>query len=235
MKGVFVAGTDTGVGKTLFSSLLCLYLRERGIDVGVMKPLETGVPSYNGVRMPQDASQLKACSGTSDPLELICPYCFEEPLAPAEAAKREGVEVDLGKILEAFEGLRRRHQYLVVEGVGGLLVPITSRVLLPELIKAMDLEVVLVGRSGLGTINHTLLSLYYCRKEGIRVKGFVLNRILPQSDPSEEGNSFWIETFSGTPYLGTIPYLGGVASLLDRKDVVLPLVEEGLRLDLLLP
>lgn len=230
-----MVGTDTGVGKTLLSSLLCVSLRERGIDVGVMKPIETGVPSYNGVKVPQDASQLKAASGTLDPLELICPYCFEEPLAPAEAARREGVEVDLQRIPGAFEELKRRHDFLVVEGVGGLLVPITPKALLPELIKAMGLDVVVVGRSGLGTINHTLLTLLYCQREGIGVRGFVLNRAVPQTDPSEGGNPFWIEAFSGVPHLGTLPYLGGVASLLDRKDVVLPLVEGTLRFDLLLP
>ncbi len=231
MKGIFVVGTDTGVGKTLLSTLLCLLLRERGHDVGVMKPFETGVPRYSGIPVPQDASQLKAASGSDDPLELICPYCFEEPLAPAEAARREGVTVDLRRVHEAFKELSRKHEVMVVEGVGGLLVPIAPGVLLPELIKGFGLEMVLVGRSNLGTINHTLLSLYYCKREQMPVKGYILNRLSPDTDPSEGQNPVWISAFTDVPYLGTLPYLGEVHSLLDRKEVVLPLVKESLRLE----
>lgn len=226
-----MAGTDTGVGKTFIASALVLALKEEGLDVGVMKPLESGTVRFEGALIPRDAFQLKEISGVKDPLELINPYCFEAPLAPAEAARREGVEVDLGRVLEAFRGLSARHEVMVVEGVGGLLVPIAPGVLLPWLIKEMGLKVLIVGRAGLGTINHSLLSLYYCEREGIEVVGYLLNKTTPTPDPSEEENPRWISSFSRVPYLGTFPYMGDLSSLSEGKDFLLPFFREHIDLD----
>ncbi len=234
MKGIFVIGTDTGVGKTVVSALLCLLLKERGYDVGVMKPIETGVKEVEGVLVPQDALLLKEASGSQDPLEFIVPYYFREPLAPAEAARREGREVEIYKILEVWEVVLKKHDLMVVEGVGGLLVPIRENVLLPQLIKAFGLKVLVVGRAGLGTINHTLLTLYYCDKENIPVGGFLLNKINPSLDGSEGANPYWIEHFSGVPYFGTLPFLGEGHSIPERKSLLLPLVEGSIKVDMLL-
>ena len=225
-RGVFVAGTDTGVGKTLIAAALTLALKEEGVDVGVMKPLESGGLRFEGTLIPRDAYHLKEVSGVDDPLELINPYCFEPPLAPAEAAAREGVEVDLGRVFKAYEELTSRHEVMVVEGVGGLLVPICEGTLLPELIKALGLPVLLVGRTALGTINHTLLSLSCCQREGIEVIGFLLNKVSPDSDPSEESNPSWISRFSRVPYLGTFPYLGELGAITEAKAFLQPLFTE---------
>ena len=208
-KGIFVTGTDTGVGKTIISAALALTLKEEGLDVGVMKPIESGaLPSKEGL-LPQDALFLREVSGVKDPLELLNPYRFEAPLAPAPASSLVGKEIDLEKIKEAFHKLSSRHQVVVVEGVGGLLVPLSDKVLLPQLIKLLGIPLLLVARASLGTINHTLLSLYYCKREGMKVIGFILNRSSDEDDPSQRDNPHYISLFTDIPYLGTFPFLKG--------------------------
>lgn len=223
-KKVFVAGTDTGVGKTLVSAIMAMFFKEKGIDVGVMKPFETGAKKYGGEMLPEDASTLKAVAGVDDPLDLICPYCFETPASPAEAARVEGKRVDLKKVKEALEELSRRHDLLIVEGAGGLLVPVAEGVLYSDLLKELGLDVILVSRNCLGTINHTLLSLYYCKREGIKVLGYVLNKVNSKGDGTEDTNPTWIKAFTDVPFLGRIPYLGDVKSYLEARDLLLPFV-----------
>jgi dethiobiotin synthetase len=206
-EGVFITGTDTGVGKTIIAAGLVAALKDRGIDVGVMKPLESGAPSFGSAPIPQDALYLKEIAGVHDDLNLINSYCFQDPLAPGVAAEREGVEVDLQRIERMYEELKGRHQFMVVEGAGGLLVPIAQGVFLPDLIKLLGLPLILVARSSLGTINHTLLSLYYCQQEGLEVKGVIMSKSMPEADPSEASNAQVIAECSAVPLLGTLPYL----------------------------
>ena len=123
MRGVFVTGTDTGVGKTFVACTLARGLREAGIDVGVMKPVETGVPEAG----PEDARALRAAAGVDDPLELVCPLQYRLPAAPEAAARAESRVASLDPILNAFERLARRHAFMLVEGAGGLLVPFDGR------------------------------------------------------------------------------------------------------------
>lgn len=211
--GLFVTGTDTAVGKTLVAAGLVALLKERGFDVGVMKPLESGAPSFGSTPIPRDAVYLKEIAGVNDDLSLINPYCFHSPLAPAVAAKREGVKVDLERIASAFAQLNGLHPIMVVEGAGGLLVPIAEGRLLPDLIKMLQLPILVVARSTLGTINHTLLTLEYCRREMIPVLGVILSKSTPDPDPSEEENAELIATIGCIPVLGTIPYLRDCAGV----------------------
>ena len=206
-EGIFIIGTDTEVGKTLVACGLIAALKERGIDVGVMKPLESGAPCFASAPMPQDALTLKEIAGTNDELEEINPYCFPDPLAPGIAAELAGVEIDLQRIKKVYAGLKRRHQFMVVEGAGGLLVPITKGVLLPELIRLLGLPIIVVARSCLGTINHTLLTLSYCQQQDIEIAGFIISKATLDADPSEASNAQTITHFSGVPFLGTVPYL----------------------------
>jgi dethiobiotin synthetase len=211
--GVFIAGTDTEVGKTLIAAGLTVTLQDQGIDVGVMKPLESGAPSFESAPIPRDAFYLKEIADIQDDLGLINPYCFQAPLAPGVAAEREGVEVDLKRIKGAYEELKGSHQFMVVEGAGGLLVPIARGTLLPELIKLLDLPLLVVARSSLGTINHTLLTLAYCRQEGLDVVGTVINKSTPDADPAEDTNPQYITQFSRTPVWGSFPYLRDCAGV----------------------
>ncbi|MFQ5895774.1 MAG: dethiobiotin synthase, partial [Nitrospinota bacterium] len=162
--GLFVVGTGTGVGKTVVGGAIAAALRLAGEDVGVMKPAETGCPEAGcpegeGGLLPLDALFLRTMAGSDDPLDLVNPYRFRPPLAPAHAAEAEGRAVELGRIERAFRTLAAAHRYLIVEGAGGLLVPLSGKVLYPELIRRLRLPVLLVSPLGLGTINSTLLTL----------------------------------------------------------------------------
>jgi dethiobiotin synthetase len=206
-EGIFITGTDTGVGKTLVAAGLIAALKEQGIDVGVMKPLESGAPCFESAPIPQDAMTLKEIAGVADDLEEINPYCFQAPLAPGIAAEQAGIEIDLQRIKKSYEGLKKRHQFMVVEGAGGLLVPIAKGVLLPELINLLKLPIIVVARSSLGTINHTLLTLSYCQQQGLECAGFIISKATPDADPSEASNPQFTAQYSKVPFLGTVPYL----------------------------
>ncbi|MEN8182011.1 MAG: dethiobiotin synthase, partial [Myxococcota bacterium] len=134
-RGLFVTGTDTGVGKTLVACALVRELRRRGHDVGAMKPVETGV----GTEGPLDARALRAAAGDGDPLELVCPERFSLPAAPTAAARRAGREVSLEAIGRAFRTLSERHALLIVEGAGGLLVPLNAKTTMADLARALRL------------------------------------------------------------------------------------------------
>ena len=207
-KGIFITGTDTGVGKTLVAAGLAVVLREKGIDVGVMKPVESGCLRKDGILIPEDAILLREMSGSRDELKLINPYPLEHPLAPALAAEREGVEIRLEVIREAYFTLASRHDIVLVEGAGGMLVPLTSDHLMVDLVKELGgLPILIVTRMILGTLNHTLLSLYYARKEGIDVLGIVMNHTSPQQGLAESLNSQAMQRWGQAPFLGSLPFL----------------------------
>ncbi len=199
--GIFVTATDTGVGKTLIAAATARILAERGMSVGVMKPFSSGGPSS------MDMLHLLAGSGARDERELVCPYHFPAPLCPYAAARETGVEVDMGRVLEAFSELKRRHEVVIVEGVGGLRVPITEELDVLGLIRLFELPVLLVARSGLGTINHTLLSLDALRASEAEVLGVVLNDVQAEVDPSAESNGEIIERFGRAQVLARVPHV----------------------------
>ncbi|MBA5873767.1 MAG: dethiobiotin synthase [Nitrospira sp. CR1.2] len=170
---VFVAGTDTGVGKTLVSAALVRRLVRSGRSVGVMKPVETGVDA--ALPDQSDAVRLLAAAQVDDSLDLVSPYRFHLPLAPLSAASAEGQEIDQDIIVDRYKQLAARHACLVVEGAGGLLVPMGRDWDLRDLISRLRLPVVLVGRVGLGGINHALLALEALDRRNIPVVALVLN------------------------------------------------------------
>lgn len=171
MNGCFVTGTDTGVGKTFVSCALARGLRAAGVDIGVMKPIETGVPAEG----PEDARALRRAAGVDDPLELICPVRFSLPASPEAAARAEERTASVEPIREAFESLAGRHAFMLVEGAGGLLVPIDARTDMADLVRELDLPLLLVARAGLGTVNHTRLSLEAAETRGLDVFGVVIS------------------------------------------------------------
>ena len=181
MRGLFVTGTDTGVGKTFVTTALARALRTAGVDVGVMKPIETGVPAAG----PEDARALRLAAGVDDPLERICPVQLSLPASPEAAARAEGRTVPMAAIHEAFEFLARRRAFMLVEGAGGLLVPIDAATDMADLARAFGLPLLLVARANLGTVNHTRLSLEAAERRGVEVFGVVLSHAtaeLPEGD-----------------------------------------------------
>jgi dethiobiotin synthetase len=210
-RGVFITGTDTGVGKTVVAGGLVAALRLRGVRVGVMKPFATGAEMRQGRPVSADALFLRAAAETDDPLEEINPVCLQEALAPGVAAQRAGIRVPMERVQEAFAGLCARHEFVVVEGVGGVAVPVAERTLLADLRAAFPLPMWVVARPTLGTINHTLLTVEFARSRGWDVTGIVLNRLRPEkAGVAEQTNAGVIEEWTGVPVLGTLPYLPGV-------------------------
>lgn len=171
-RGLFVTGTDTGVGKTLVACELIRRLRGRGVDACGMKPVETGV----GPDGPQDALALRAAAGGGDPLDDVCPQRFALPAAPRVAAEVEGTGVDVARIDASFARLAARHECVIAEGAGGLLVPISDGVDMATLASRLGLPLLVVARARLGTINHTLLTLEVGRARGLGVAGVVVSR-----------------------------------------------------------
>ena len=172
--GVFITGTDTGVGKTLVAAALALHLKKHGHSVGVMKPIETGVVPAKAKQ--SDAARLQAILDSEEPLGAICPYQFELPVAPLAASQAAKQTIQPETIRRVYRLLAGRYDCMVVEGVGGVHVPITSTFDVGSMIKQFRLPVVVVGRSGLGGINHALLTLEALRRNRIPVLALVLNR-----------------------------------------------------------
>lgn len=207
-KGLFITGTDTGVGKTVIAAAVIRALHAHGINACGMKPIETGCNRDGDMLYPSDGMFLKSAAGMEEGINNITPYCFETPAAPYIASEMEGREIDINVIADKMNSLLERYPAVVVEGVGGLLAPLKKDYFVLDLIKELGLPVVVVARPSLGTINHTLLTVGYALKEGISVSGIVMNFSRPpDSSPAENTNQLMIRQLSPVPFIGTFPYL----------------------------
>ena len=218
MRGFFIAGTDTGVGKTEISRALCSLLLERGHAPVPLKPVETGcAPDH-----PEDALALQQACGTSLPLDRICPYRFRLPAAPLVAAEAEGRTIDVALL----ESVARQADLIVVEAAGGLIVPLArfaGRVLTNlDFAQRLGLPVVLVGRAGLGTLNHCALSAAAVTARGLQLLGIVLNRVSASDDPSVLGNPRWVSELTGARVLGPTPFVADAGERPARLRTLLP-------------
>lgn len=211
-RGIFVTGTDTGAGKTFVCRGIARALRGRGWDVGVMKPVESGCRRVDGRLVPEDAAFLHEAAGSSDRLEEVNPYSLEHPLAPALAAELEGVDIRVEVIQEAYRRLAERHDLVLVEGAGGLLVPITGNYFMADLARDLGLPLLVVSRAQLGTINHTLLTLSHASRMGIPVLGVVMNNVTAQTGLAESCNAGALQRWIGVPFLGAMPFVAGAGS-----------------------
>jgi len=206
-RGFFVTATDTGVGKTFVTAALATALRARGRDVAVFKPVQSGATAEDP-------------SGDAVLLGADCVYAFAAPLAPLVAARAEGRTIELEPILARARELVREHELLLVEGAGGLLVPLADDFDLADLAVALGLPLVIVARAGLGTVNHTLLTIEAARARGLELAGVVLNG---RSDESTAENAALIEAGSGVRVAARVPWLADpadAAGYLDDADFV---------------
>ena len=206
--GVFITATDTGVGKTLVASALVKCLTQRGIDVGVMKPVETGVS--RSTKAQSDGARLKRAAGSRDPMAEVCPYVFRLPVAPLSAARAEGKTIRMATIMRVFEHLRRKHACTIVEGAGGLCTPVTQSLNVLDLIYQMKLQTLVVGESGLGGINHALLTIHALRRQKIPIVALVLNQCRPVHTKTarlqEQSTVNLLRQLAGVPVVGPLPY-----------------------------
>jgi dethiobiotin synthetase len=212
VSALFITGTDTGVGKTYVGCALAAALRARGLRVAVMKPVETGV-----VREPEDALALRAAAGDPAPLDDVCPYRLRAPLAPAVAARLEGVTIDVERLVALAQRRAREADLLVVEGAGGLLVPVAGRVTWAELAARLALPLLIVAANRLGTVNHCALTARVATSAGLSARGFVLSQPAATTDESAATNADTIATLTSLPVLATLghgPVPTGVAARL---------------------
>ncbi|MGC8741624.1 MAG: dethiobiotin synthase [Candidatus Sumerlaeaceae bacterium] len=174
--GLFVTGTDTGCGKTIVTATLARALAQRGIDVGVAKPFASGLDP-NSPEQSSDILFLQRAAQLSERLDEVCPVRFRLPLAPANAAPLEHKAVDIAGALAAMTRYGKKHEVVLIEGIGGAAVPLTEEYLVSDFVRELGLPCLVVARSALGTINHTILTVEHLRTKGVKVAGVIFNRL----------------------------------------------------------
>lgn len=206
-RGIFVTGTDTGVGKTVVAAGLVAALKRSGYDVGVMKPVATGGVKRREGLVSQDAEFLAHVADAPELLHVISPIVLSEPLAPTVAARRAGIEIDLDLVWSAFAEIEAAHDVVVVEGIGGLMVPIVEGYRVADLAGRLGLPLVVVARPGLGTINHTLLTVEAAQSRGLRLLGIIINGLDAETATvAEETNPEELSRETGLPILTIVPW-----------------------------
>ncbi len=226
VKGIFVTGTDTGVGKTWVAAGITAVLRRWGLKAGYFKPVQSGCPEQDGRLIPTDADFARELAELDEPLELLTPVALRLPLAPGVAAAREGTTVDMARIAAAWRELGSRYDFLVTEGAGGLYVPIRDNdFLVLDMVHWLRLPLIVVARAGLGTINHTVLTVKAAQQAGVPVAGVVINRYPENPSLAEETNPEVIAALTDTPILGKVPEIGQISSP-EGKTAFLSAMEE---------
>ncbi|MCU0821749.1 MAG: dethiobiotin synthase [Spirochaetes bacterium] len=209
--GIFITGTDTGIGKTVIAAGLARAISAKGINTGVMKPVASGCKITGDKMVSEDAAFLAGSIGLEREIDLINPVTLELPLSPLAASRMENRDVDVKKIKAAFSKLAGLHDFLIVEGIGGLLVPIRKDYSAADMAADMGLSLIIVSSLCLGTINHTLLTVNEAARRGLDIKGILFNTAKNFGHgPAEKTNPDIIKELSGVPVLGTLPFDPGV-------------------------
>jgi len=228
--GIFITGTDTDVGKTWVAAGLTAALRQRGVKAVYFKPVQSGCPEAGGRLVPTDAKFARTLAGLTEPLEVLTPIALGLPLAPGVAADQAGVVVDLEPIAASLWDLAGRYDFFVVEGAGGLYVPLVgTHFLVLDLIRWLNLPLAVVAKSGLGTINHTVLTVKAAQAAGIAVAGVILNRYPEKPGLAAATNPGVIEALTGVPILGRLPEVTDLDRPADREvflAAVAPIAEK---------
>ena len=225
MHGVFITGTDTGVGKTRTGAALAHLLTGRGLRVRPRKPVESGCPAGPGGLVPQDAAVLREAAGCAEPLQRICPYRLQAPLSPERAAELEGMALDLGRLHAACLAGIGSGDFLLVEGAGGFYSPLARGALNADLAGGLGLPVLVVAADRLGTLNHVLLTVEAVRMRGLALAGVILNQPAHQPDPAMD-NVAELERWVQMPVL-RLPYgcHSGVDAWRQEAALLAPLVD----------
>ena len=206
MIGLFITGTDTGVGKTRVTAALARHLLRQGRAVRVSKPVATGAVEQAGRLACDDTRILAEAAGQPDDWAAITPWALAEPAAPPVAARCMGIRLSLDEIVAAVQREQRAGSILLVEGVGGLLCPLTEDATIADLAGRIGLPLVIVARRSLGTLNHTLLTVEAARRRGLAIAGVVVNEVTPVASLAEESNVEELRRRLDVPLLAVIPY-----------------------------
>jgi len=216
--GIYVTGTDTGVGKTLASAALLHALRARGLRAVGMKPVASGCERIDGAWRNEDAIALRAASDPTPAYEDVNPFALRHPLAPELAARDDGIEVALAPLLAAHARLRAQSDIVVVEGVGGWMAPLTAQLDQKTVARALDLQVVLVVGLRLGCINHARLTARAILADGLPLAGWIANEIDPAMARVDD-NVDILHRVLPAPCLGRLPH----AATIDAASLSLAL------------
>ena len=204
MNSFFVTGTDTDVGKTCVSAAIAKHLRDNDVNVGVMKPFASGYKTTTD-SVSGDVEILIKYSGVKDPVDLVNPYYFEIPTSPYDACKQLNLEIDISKVIESYKQLTSIHDVVIVEGIGGIMTPISKNYFVSDLISDLQLESIIVTGSKIGTVNHLMLTYEHARQKNLKLKGFLVNQNV--SDGYELSNlKHQIFGLTGYKVFGSIPY-----------------------------
>ena len=218
-KGFFITGTDTGVGKTFVAAGLIRAMIYQGLSVCPMKPAETGCRVSKGKLVPEDTVKLMKASGADEPIDLINPYRMRNPLAPSVAAEIEGIIIKKKSVLDAYKKLSNKYDIIIAEGAGGIMVPLYKKYLYLDLVRDLGLPLIIIARPGLGTINHSLLTIEAARTKDIKVLGLVFNHSeKTKTDISQKTNPEIITQIGKVPVLGIIQYMS--QSDKDKSNII---------------
>ncbi len=229
VKSYFVTGTDTGVGKTTITAAIAASLRKRGIDVGVMKPVATGVERKD-IFKSEDVTLLHEAAQVKDDEKTLNPVFLPLPVSPYDASKILNLKIDLELVFERFKYLLKSHKMVLVEGIGGIMTPIAQDFFVADMIKKMGLETIVITRATLGTINHTVMTIEMCKKYHIPVKGLIINYYDENGTPAERNAPSTLHEVTGLPILGIIPFIKDYQKLEEMEH----LVEKNIDLDALI-
>ena len=204
MKSIFITGTDTDVGKTYITAGLAVTLRKMGLDIGIMKPFAAGNAQKNGFKS-EDVEILSKAAQVNDPENLVNPQFFPISASPYTAWKKLKIKPKIHTILKSFKKLSNLHEMLLIEGMGGAMTPILKDYYITNLIKEMKIPTIIVTRSKVGTVNHTIMTVKFCEKFKIPIKGIIINNFDKGYPVKQLKND--LETLTGVKVLGSIPFL----------------------------
>jgi dethiobiotin synthetase len=207
MRGIFITGTSTGVGKTLVAAGLAWALRRRKIHVGIMKPFATANRVFSTKYRSQDTAILAKASGVSDPDCVLNPFFYPIAASPLVASElNKGAAVNIKKAMHSLKDLGKKHDFLIVEGIGGIMVPLSEYEYFAGFAKRVDMPVIIVATTKLGTLNHTILTVMACEKFGLKITGIILNKMSKKPNTVEQKTAEVIERLTRLKVLAVIPF-----------------------------
>lgn len=205
MSGIFIVGTDTDIGKTYVSALFLKKMLNLGLSATYYKGALSGAEIIDGKMIPGDAQYVKEISGLKENVENLVPYVYKNAVSPHLAAKIEGNPVKLGVVVDGYKKLAQKYDYVVMEGSGGIICPIAvgeEELMLEDFISKLNLPTILVADAGLGTINHTFLTVYYMRQKNLKVNGIILNNY--DDSVMQKDNLQMIEKLTGVKVVAKV-------------------------------
>jgi len=212
-KGIFVTGTDTGVGKTIVTAAIAWNLIQAGRKVAVMKPVQTGTI----ISGPTDIEFVQKVLGPDSSLDVSCPYMFPDPVAPLVASMLSGERIDIRSIEDSYSKLAGQNDTVIVEGAGGLQVPILEDYFMSDLAMDLNIPILIVTRPNLGTLNHTFLTLESAKRKGLDVAGIVISNYPWDPGIPEQTNPELIISMTGVNILGILPHDNSIS--VEKGDI----------------